>query len=142
MGSQNSKYNELKKEINQIRDDYSEKLTENKIELANAYEKIDQLTSELDYYKNAKVNQYSVSSNQEKKNEIDLNNQRIDEMVDKIINDKSINCSLIPDVVERQIYKNVLTMSLELLKQTLENSKINFIGHEITFNVKPSEEKL
>ena len=151
MGSRNSKYNELKNEIDniklhftnvdQIREEYEEKMTENKIELKEAYDKIDELTKELEYYKNYKPNNFIVSTD-ENQNNIDLNNQRIDELVDKILDDKNINCSFLPDVVEKQIYKNVLTIGLELLKQTLENSKINFIGHEIKFTITPSSEKL
>jgi hypothetical protein len=63
--------------------------------------------------------------------------KRIEEFVDKIMQDPAINSKYLPDIVEKQIYKNVLIMGLGMIKQILSTTEIRTLGHKITLTMEP-----
>lgn len=65
-----------------------------------------------------------------------LSKQRIQEAVDRMIQNNEINVGYLPDVVERQLYKNVFHILLGLLSEVVEGSNIQLLGHEITLDMK------
>ena len=73
--------------------------------------------------KEANININSVSSN------------TLDEIIDKLISNKDVNMTYIPDAVERQIYRNLLIYFFGILKEVIRSSKIEFFNHEITFTI-------
>lgn len=66
-----------------------------------------------------------------------ISRQRIDEFVEQMLQDPAINISYLPDVVERQIYRNVFQVMLGTLDKLLHDSSIRFLGHEITMSLRP-----
>ena len=52
-------------------------------------------------------------------------------MVEKLINDETINIRGFPDYIERHIYRNMIKILLGLAKKTLETSSVHFLGHQI-----------
>lgn len=73
--------------------------------------------------KEANININSVSSN------------TLDEIIDKLIINKDVNMTYLPDAVERQIYRNLLVYFFGILKEVIRSSKIEFFNHEITFTI-------
>lgn len=116
-------------------DKYAAELMDAKVALQSANDKIADLSKQIDYMKNRKNNNYVMKVGEESENEI--SDQRVNEIVEQFLSDDKINISLLPDVVERQIYRNVISLAMELLKATLETTKIDFMGHEVSFVIKP-----
>lgn len=70
-----------------------------------------------------------------------ISNEKINEVVEKILNDANVNISYLPDWVERKLYMNVITIIMNLLNNTLETTSISLLGHKIEFVMKPDEIK-
>ena len=62
-------------------------------------------------------------------------NTSIESYVDEMLEDDEIN-SIIPDYVEKKIYKNVFTLVLKLMKNFTDSASFSFLDQEITFNLK------
>ena len=61
-----------------------------------------------------------------------LSQEQIDSVVDKMIDNQAVNIQYLPDFVERQLYRNIFTILLGLLGEIVDESSINFLGHQIT----------
>jgi hypothetical protein len=81
--------------------------------------------SMINELKEVNINDGSISSN------------AVDKVVDAIMNSKDVNISYFPDTVERQIYKNLIIYFFGVVKEVIKSSKIEFLNHEITFNIHP-----
>ena len=68
-------------------------------------------------------------------------NVSIDNYVDEMLQDEEIN-SMIPDYIEKKIYKNVFSLVLKLMKNFTESASISFLDQEITFNLKSKNDSL
>jgi heme oxygenase len=64
---------------------------------------------------------------------------RIQEAVDKMIANQNINIGYLPDIVERQLYKNMFNILLNLLDELSDGVSIKVLGHEITMKMKAIE---
>lgn len=69
----------------------------------------------------------------------ELSRAKVDEFVEKLLEDDSVNISYLPDWVERKIYKNVLNLILGLLDNTFNTTSIKLLGHLLTFNIMPDQ---
>ena len=47
---------------------------------------------------------------------------------------------MIPDYLEKRIYRNVAKIVIGLLKDSLENTNIELLGHKIAFSMEPITE--
>lgn len=70
-----------------------------------------------------------------------LSKRKIQEAVDRMINNDSVNIKYLPDFVERQLYKNMFNILLGLLNELVEGSSIEILGHEITLALNAKFEK-
>lgn len=61
----------------------------------------------------------------------------IEEYVEKMISDPNININYLPDFVEKQLYRNIIKIVLNLLDHILNNSHITVFNHEIKFDLIP-----
>lgn len=59
----------------------------------------------------------------------------ITKFVDNILKNDNINSALIPDYIERQIYTNVFTVFVSLLKEIIEDTNINIFNQTIKFKM-------
>lgn len=59
--------------------------------------------------------------------------------VKEILADETKNISWLPDSVEEKIYLNVLTILSNSIISTLEATKMEILGQEITFKVGPKK---
>ena len=64
-----------------------------------------------------------------------FSDQQIDEFVDKLLANNSINMSLMPDYIEKKLYKNVFSICLGILDTLLDTVKIEFMGHKIVIDL-------
>jgi len=60
---------------------------------------------------------------------------RIQEAVDRMIANQNINIGYLPDIVERQLYKNMFNILLGLLNDLSDGVSIKVLGHEITMEM-------
>lgn len=65
----------------------------------------------------------------------------IDEIVDDFMKDKAINNALLPDFIERSIYRNILHLIMGLLGRVLDTTEFSFLGHNITMKLTPEGSK-
>ena len=106
-----------------------------------------ELKKQLSALKNINImNQAVISANQtvskDKKTTTikpsDVSNEKINDFIDKLLKTDT-NIKYLPDFVERQIYQNILTMGLNILDDMLETTSIQFVGHEIKFDLRTAE---
>jgi hypothetical protein len=62
--------------------------------------------------------------------------ETINKIVDQLISKKDVNMSYVPDVVEKEIYKNLIIYFFGIFKEVVDSTKIEFLDHEITFIIK------
>lgn len=72
------------------------------------------------------------------KDAVSIDEERIRSIVDKFLENQKINVGFIPDVVERNLYVNLLRILLHLLNEVSKETSLTFLGHEIQISVKPS----
>ena len=79
-----------------------------------------------------------IRNNNNQKQELDKFYKDLDSSIDKYVNemlqDEEIN-SVIPDYIEKKIYKNVFSLVIKLVKNITDSTSINFMGQELTLNI-------
>jgi hypothetical protein len=85
----------------------------------------DKKNSVVNILKDTKIENNSISSD------------NISKFVDELLDNKEVNMSYLPDGVEKQVYKNLLIYGLNIMKEVISTSKVQVVGHEITFTIKP-----
>jgi hypothetical protein len=66
-----------------------------------------------------------------------ISSEQIEKFVNEILNNKDVNMEYIPDAAEKEIYKKILIYGLNIAKELIKTAKVEVIGHEITFTIKP-----
>lgn len=69
-----------------------------------------------------------------------ISTEHIKMYVDEMLQNSDINIYGFPDAIEKQIYRNVFNMLLNVLDHTLETSEIKLFGHKIIFDIQPLSE--
>ena len=64
-------------------------------------------------------------------------NDVIDAMVERFLCNDRINNPLIPDFIERTIYRNVYRLLIGLIQENLESSSVLLLGHRVTLTMTP-----
>lgn len=78
----------------------------------------------------------NLFSNTNKKTE-EISSNQINQFVTKMLQNKDVNLSFVPDSVEAKIYEKLLTMTIQELDQILATVKIQFLNQEITIHMNP-----
>ena len=65
----------------------------------------------------------------------------VEEIVDDFMSDNAINNPLMPDFIERSIYRNVLKLMLGIMGRVLDTTELRFLGHNITMKLSPKEKE-
>ncbi|KAK3271583.1 hypothetical protein CYMTET_20083 [Cymbomonas tetramitiformis] len=55
--------------------------------------------------------------------------------VENMLADEKVNIKWLPDVIEKQIYLNVLSLMLQVMNDVLKGMSMEFAGHRIKFNL-------
>jgi hypothetical protein len=64
----------------------------------------------------------------------DLSRAYIDEEINKIVANPDMN-TILPDYLEKMLYRNVFNLLFGLLDNLTTNSSVKFLHHTITFNI-------
>lgn len=64
-----------------------------------------------------------------------ISEEKINEFVEELIQDESINVSYMPDYVERQLYRNIFNILINVINRTTETMSVNFLGHKLTMHI-------
>lgn len=75
------------------------------------------------------------SKKQELKINHNVSRKKIEDIVDKMLEDPNMNIKYLPDFAERQIYINIFTLLLGVVDNISDNVDINFMGHKIRLQV-------
>jgi hypothetical protein len=67
----------------------------------------------------------------------DLSAAAIDAFVEKLLADPAINIAYLPDAIERQIYRNVFTILMGILKESCNATQIQLLGHTLSLAIHP-----
>jgi hypothetical protein len=62
----------------------------------------------------------------------------IDSVVDEFMKEKAMNTVIIPDFIERRLYKNILQLALSAVNKVLDTTHVEFLNHRIEFTMKPA----
>ena len=60
-----------------------------------------------------------------------VSRDKIDEIVAGFMQNNSVNNPLLPDFIEKAIYKNVITLMLGIAEEVLSETSIEVLGHRI-----------
>ena len=114
-----------------------------------------ELKKQLEYLKNIidndqkEINKLKTIINNKKENnkkeELDQFYKNLDSSIDKYVSemlkDEEIN-SVIPDYIEKKIYKNVFTLILKLMRNVTDSTKINFLDQELSLTLKSNNSNI
>lgn len=81
------------------------------------------------------TNLIEEKSDERKEEDVEIDN--IKNIVTDILKKKNANLTFLPDSIEAEIYENILLIAIEHVKKVLSTTRIEFLGHEITLNIKP-----
>lgn len=79
----------------------------------------------------------TVKAKKDLSQENELSQLRIEEMVEELLANQNINIKYFPDWVEKQLYRNVISLVMNLMDSVLDQTNIDFMGHQITFDLHP-----
>ena len=113
----------------------------------------DELIKQLEYLKNTIENDQkeidelkniiNIKRENNKKEELEQFYKNLDSSIDKYVSemlkDEEIN-SVIPDYIEKKIYKNVFTLILKLMRNVTDSTKINFLDQELSLTLKSKKD--
>jgi hypothetical protein len=129
---------------NELSQKYVKLIQEKETALISANSVIEELTKQLNAAKNICTGLEQQMNKPDTINSVNhvktLSKERVNEFVEKLLADESVNISYLPDFVEKQIYKNTLNLLIGLLNNTLNTASLNIIGHQLTFSINPLDQ--
>ena len=156
LGEQKKDIENFKKRVEASSDEkYQKILTQNERDLNDAKMQLKQLEVENEALKS--VNQ-SLESRLQKNDDLnqairslpmhlrdektrklssEISKKRIDSLVDELLADPDVNIKYFPDGIERQIYRNVFSIAINMLDSLVDTTSVNFMGHKLVFDLQP-----
>lgn len=64
----------------------------------------------------------------------------IERLVDEIMKNRSINLSMVPDIIERRIYRRLLILIVGHIKEALSDVSVDVLNHRITLTITPLDD--
>lgn len=90
---------------------------------------IRELRQELSHYKRLQASKVIKAT------KTPISRENIMEWVDKQLDDPANNIGFIPDKIERQLKAQIFGTVLNMLDFILETTKVEIMGHQITFDI-------
>lgn len=118
MGAWNSRERELQRELDAVK-----KVNE-------------QLLEEIRHNREQRL---AVAGGQRTIKGVNISRERVLAWVDDQLSKPDSNIGWMPDVVERKLKTDIFVMLLGLVEHLLETTKIEVMGHEISFELEPQE---
>ncbi len=81
--------------------------------------------------------QHKNNKQEHKQEELSPEDIVIENLVKRYLQDEHINSKLIPDFIEKKLYRNVLKIITGILKDTIENAEVTVLDHRIKFIIEP-----
>lgn len=66
----------------------------------------------------------------------------VEAFIDILLKDKKVNCTYVPDFLERDIYRNLIRLILGNLTEILQSVRIQILNHVITIQINPMEKEI
>ncbi len=85
----------------------------------------------------SKDEQHTNKKQEHKQEELSPEDIVIENLVKRYLQDEHINSKLIPDFIEKKLYRNVLKIITGILKDTVENAEVTVLDHRIKFIIEP-----
>jgi signal transduction histidine kinase len=136
MGNFNSQ--QSNKEYDKIINELRSEAREQKKQIESLIKINDFLEKQKSFLKETFVKEEATSQNLKLSN---LSEHMIDEFVEEILKNKDINIGYLPDYVEKRIYKNVFTILINLLDNSVDTTSVQLLGREIKFDFSPQQPK-
>jgi hypothetical protein len=73
---------------------------------------------------------------------MEINNAVLEQVADRLLQNRAINSSLVPDLVERKIYINCLKVFFRALEAITSTIRVTLCGHELRLLLEPSSSSL
>ena len=129
---------ELRRELRDLRNLIHEN-TNNTHETHETHENTNNTHETHETHENNKSTGKSNENDQQraKKFATQISTEAIKNYVDDLISNEDVNIRYLPDFVERQLYRNIFNIMLNILDHVLNNSKVSLFNHEIKFDVVP-----
>ena len=140
----------IQKQTEQV---YADKLIEHERELQNVSNKLRESDKENMALKNIiksledKLEHYNAGPSIHidgqcqdhliKEQMFELSRKRINLFVEQLLDNKNVNIRYLPDAVERQIYRNVITILIGIMDDVISTTSIRFMGQQIVLDLKP-----
>lgn len=77
------------------------------------------------------------NSRYQEKEELSDEDKALDVFIQSILEDNDLNLPMVPDGLEKKIYRNMLKFVIAATKKMLATVSVRFLGHEITFHLSP-----
>ncbi|KAI2492416.1 hypothetical protein MHU86_22155 [Fragilaria crotonensis] len=71
-----------------------------------------------------------------------IDEEILEQVADRLLMNSSVNQTLVPDVVERQLYINCLKLIFHMLDSIAYSLRITFCGHDLRLHFEPSKKPL
>ena len=68
-----------------------------------------------------------------------LSHEQIDIFVERLLSDTNVNIAYLPDYVERQLYRNFISIFLGVIQNLTDTTEIKFLGHKISLQFVPDK---
>ena len=91
----------------------------------NLKEEVEALKQTIEELKSNSENTESVAQFEQKMQE------SVKKLVDDMLENDSINSTMIPDYIERKIYTNVFTILIGIMKEIIDDTSINILNQNI-----------
>ena len=117
---------------------YKGKITELECYIDTLKHTNEELKTNIQHMRKRELEGLSGTDSESKKLRLsEASKAKINEFVDELLNDKNVNIKYLPDFVEKQIYRNVFNILINLLDNVFETTSIEFMGHKLTFDINP-----
>lgn len=67
--------------------------------------------------------------------------EKIEMFVDEMMENKSINFTMIPDYIEKKLYINVFSIVLNILDSLLDSVSVQIMGHKISIDIEANRDE-
>jgi len=94
--------------------------------------------------KSFNIEEHSINNtnNVNNKNKLkEISKKKVNLFVEQLLDDENVNIRYLPDFVERQIYRNVFNILINVMDSLVDTTGVKFMGHEIVFDLKPLPDK-
>jgi len=139
--------NEFEKWRNDIEHKYEEKVDNLQNTLRNLHNEVDTLKNVNEELENTLLDKNALiqrlGANIETDSDVKelvnmLSKEQINMYVEELLANEETNIKYLPDVVERQLYRNVFRLAIKILNKIMSSMSFELINHKMNINMIPN----